>query len=415
MSTDESTKPPPPGTCDLTDEERSETRVLVVDDDPMIRQLLEEALIMEGFQASTEPGGKEALEALSGGSFDVVITDLSMPGMNGLELIRLTNEGHPHVPKIIITGAGTMEDAIEAIRIGAYDYIRKPLNLGELWVVLGRAVRNRRLVLSNQEFQRQLQESNQRLEQRVRERTDELTRMMQIKDNFLSHLSHEILTPLAPLKGYLSIMRQCLDDPESLGETLDAARKEASRLQHLLEGLIELSHLVTGRAEVASMPTDLNTCVAEAVKNAEEAAARKAVRVTARLEPDLPPFFADPAKMDKIVANLLGNAIKFSEKGGEVTLVTRCEGTEVCLQVRDSGIGIPEGEQPHVFEAFHQIDGSTRRRYGGIGIGLSLVKQLVELHGGRIELESRPGEETTFTVRIPMIENRTGPQPRRGT
>jgi len=405
MPTDESPKPPASGTCELSGEERADTRVLVVDDDTMIRQLLQEALTMEGFQVSTEPGGAEALKTLAKSSFDVIITDLSMPGMNGLELIRRTNEDHPHVPKIIITGAGTIEDAIEAIRIGAYDYIRKPLNLGELWIVLGRAVRNRRLVLSNQKFQRQLQESNQRLEQRVRERTEELMRMMQIKDNFLSHLSHEILTPLAPLKGYLSIMRQCLDDPDALDESLDAAGKEASRLQTLLEGLLELSQLVTGKAEMAGIPTDLNACVAGAAETAGEAAAKKGVRITTRLEPDLPLFLADPAKMDKIVANLLGNAIKFSKDGGRVTLITSRGNNEVCLQVRDSGIGIPESEQPYIFEAFHQIDGSMRRRHGGIGIGLSLVKQLVELHGGRIALESSPGEETTFTVRIPMIGN----------
>ncbi len=393
----------PPDSCDLSAEDLSDIRILLVDDDEMIRQLLHDALTMEGYQATTVQSGEEALQVLQTSTVDVIITDLSMPGMNGLELIRRTNVDHPDVPKIIITGAGTIENAIEAIRIGAYDYIRKPLNLGELWIVLNRAVKNRQLLQSNQEYQRQLQESNQRLEQRVKERTEELMRSMRLKDNFLSHLSHEILTPLAPLKGYLSIMRQNLDDREAVEESLAAAGKEAARLQNLLEGLIDLSHLVTGEAEVMQMPTDLNECIERAVAVEREGAAKKDLTLSLDLAPDLPRFLADPAKIDQIVANLLTNAIKFSEDGGSVTLTSSRQGSQVCLQVSDSGIGIPLEEQPRIFEAFHQIDGSTRRKHGGIGIGLSLVKQLVELHRGTIELESKAGKGSIFSVRIPLI------------
>jgi signal transduction histidine kinase len=390
--------------CDESIAEWFVTRVLVVDDDEMIRQLLHDALTMEGYQATTVQSGEAALQVLESSAVDVIITDLSMPGMNGLELIRRTNTDHPHVPKIIITGAGTIENAIEAIRIGAYDYIRKPLNLGELWIVLNRAVKNRRLLQANQEYQRRLQESNQSLEQRVKERTEELMRSMRLKDNFLSHLSHEILTPLAPLKGYLSIMRQNLDDREMVLESLEAAGKEAVRLQNLLEGLIDLSHLVAGEADVMRIPTDLNECIGRAVTTERDAAAKKNVTLSLELDQNLPRFLADPAKIYQVIANLLTNAIKFSEEGGSVTLASSRKGDQICFQVRDSGIGIPTEEQPHVFEAFHQIDGSTRRRHGGIGIGLSLAKQLVELHRGTIELESRAGKGTIISVGIPFCQ-----------
>ncbi len=405
MRMNDNHSPLPSATCELTVEERSETRILAVDDDEVIRQLLNEALTMEGYRPTTVPSGEEALQVLETGDFDIIITDISMPGMNGLELIRRTNEDFPDIPKIIITGAGTLEDAIEAIRIGAYDYIRKPLNLGELWIVLNRAVRNRRLITSNREYQRQLQESNQRLEQRVKERTEELERSMRLKDDFLSQLSHEILTPLAPLKGYLSIVRQNLDDRETVEESLEAALKESARLQNLLEDLIDLSHLVAGKAEVLRMPTDLNGCIERAVDAGRENAARKNLTLSLDLDPGLPPVPADPAKIEQIITNLLANAIKFSEDGGAVTLASSRQGDRVCFTVSDSGIGIPPEEQPHVFDIFRQIDGSTRRRHGGIGIGLSLVKQLVEIHGGTIELESQPGAGTTFSVLIPLIES----------
>ncbi len=402
MTMDDSPGSRPPALRDLSAEERSGTRILVVDDDEVIRQLLNEALTMEGYRPTTVKSGEEAVRILKTSQFDVIITDLSMPGMSGLELIRQTNEEHPDVPKIIITGAGTLEDAIESIRIGAYDYIRKPLNLGELWIVLNRAVRNRRLVQSNQEYQRQLQESNQRLEQRVRERTEELVRSMRLKDDFLSHLSHEILTPLAPLKGYLSIIRQNLEDRETVMESLDAAGQEATRLQGVLEGLIDLSQLVAGKAEVLRMPTDLNGCIEQAIEAGRESASHKGLSLSLDLDPDLPPVIADPSKIEQIITNLLANAIKFSREGGAVTLASFRQEDMVCLKVCDSGIGIPAENQQYVFDIFHQIDGSTRRRHGGIGIGLSLVKQLVELHGGTIDLESKPGEGTAFTVRIPL-------------
>lgn len=403
MKPDDNPSPPPPNSCEICPEEQPATAVLVVDDDEIIRQLLHEALTVEGYEPITVQSGEEALPALAAREFDVIITDLSMPGMNGLELIRRTNIDHPHVPKIIITGAGTLENAIEAIRIGAYDYIRKPLNLGELWIVLDRAVKNRRLIQSNQEYQRRLQENNQRLEQRVKERTEELVRSMRLKDDFLSHLSHEILTPLAPLKGYLSIVRQSLDDPAAVEESLEAAGKEASRLQQLLEGLIDLSNLVAGKTEVIRMPTDLNSCIERALETERENAARKELVLSAHLDPELPQILADPSKIEQIITHLLSNAIKFSENGSTVTLVSSRRGGQVCLEVGDSGIGIPTEEQAHVFEAFYQIDGSTRRKHGGIGIGLSLVKQLVELHGGTIELESQTGAGTTFSVLIPLI------------
>jgi len=383
-------------------EDQPDTTVLVVDDDIMIRRLLEEALTVQGYQAATAPSGEKALEILPALEIDVIITDLAMPGMSGLELIRLTNVEYPHIPKIIITGAGTLEDAIEAIRIGAYDYVKKPLNLGELWIVLDRAVKNRRLLVSNIEYQKKLKESNLYLEQRVRERTEELEQSMRLKDDFLSHLSHEILTPLAPLKGYLSIVRQNLHDPATVEASLLEAQKEATRLQHLLENLIDLSSLVMGGAEVVAMPTDLNGCIEKIIAAELDNARKKALQLTTELDQHLPVFLADSDKVEQVITHLLTNAIKFSHDGGAVTLTTARQGDEACFTISDTGIGIPEDKLAGIFDAFHQVDGSTRRKHGGTGIGLSLAKQLVELHGGRITVVSEPGKGSIFTVFFPM-------------
>jgi signal transduction histidine kinase len=394
------------------------TNVLVVDDDEMIRQLLDEALNMQGYLPVMADCGERALAILGERSVDIIITDLSMPGMDGLELIRRTNVEFPEVPKIIITGAGTIENAIEAVRIGAYDYIRKPLNLPELWLVLDRAVGHRRLLQSNREYQQRLKESNLQLEERVRQRTarlkaseeeirlknEELLRSMEIKDQFLSQLSHELLTPLAPLKGYLSIIRQNLDDPATVGESLDAARKEAARLQILLEGLIDLSGLVAGRTELRLMPTDLNRCIEEAVAAERDHAAGRNISVTLHLDRRLSPLNADPGKVVQIVTLLLSNAIKFSDEGAEVRLASSAGDGSARLTVSDDGIGIPRQEQSRIFEVFYQVDGTKRRRYGGTGIGLSLVRQLTELHGGSVNLESEPGHGSTFTVALPLID-----------
>jgi len=524
----------PPAGKQATGETANTASVLIVDDEELVRNLLVEALGMEGYQVDTALNGLEALDRLGDQSYDAIITDLAMPKMNGLELIRETNESYPDIPKIIITGAGTLENAIEAVRLGAYDYVKKPLNLGELSLLLNRAIGNRKLVLANREFQVQLEQSNQRLEQRVKERTrelkkseekfrglfenandailvvnrrgrfrncnqsartmlgytedelmemslsdtiadyetiwpaierqllnrgsvsglehqmirrggdlifvenssttrlsdkdsvvgyqmflrdvtirkhaeteiqrkkEQLERMNRLKDEFIAHLSHELLTPLVPLKGYFSIIRQNIDSPEIITSSVDAAQKDAGRLQRLLENLIDLSQYISGSAILKQLPLEINDPVRRAVEEIRDKAVQKEISIDLELAENLPPVFADQRKIQQIVLNLLSNAVKFTEIKGHIIVKTEQDTKDVLIKVIDSGIGICGEEVPHIFESFYQEDGSTRRKRGGIGIGLAMVKRLVELHCGQVQVHSESGKGSEFTVSLPL-------------
>ncbi|MCQ3937176.1 MAG: hypothetical protein DPW18_09030 [Chloroflexi bacterium] len=256
-----------------------------------------------------------------------------------------------------------------------------------------------------------LQAANRNLEQRVRERTadlnealNRLSELSQMKANFVSNISHELRTPLTHIKGYLELLIT-----ESLGgitpeqrHALSVSQRAAGKLESMIEDLIMFSLASRGELSMKLDVVDIRRLASLAAKSAVNKAEERGVKLQTDIPDTLPPVQADSEKLGWVVNQLLDNGIKFTPSGGSVTISVREEGSNlVQVSVSDTGIGIPQGRMKEIFEPFHQLDGSSTRRYGGTGLGLSLVRQIIEAHGSLLDVKSAEGKGSVF--KFPLL------------
>jgi signal transduction histidine kinase len=260
-----------------------------------------------------------------------------------------------------------------------------------------------------------LQTANRNLELRVKERTAELQKalerlseMSQMKANFISNVSHELRTPLTHIKGYLELMvsGSLGDVSEEQRHGLEVSQRSAARLEEMIEDLIMFSMSSKGELSLKQEIVDISRLANLAVKTASEKAAGRDVTVHVVVDDDVPDVQADSQKIAWVLSQLLNNGIKFTPAGGRVVLNVKVEtGNLVMLSITDTGIGIPESRKDEIFEPFHQLDETSTRRYGGAGLGLSLVRQIVEAHGSMLDVQSTEGHGTTFRFPLLAVES----------
>ncbi len=258
----------------------------------------------------------------------------------------------------------------------------------------------------------ELEDANRHLEKRVEMRTAELqealsrlSELNQLKTNFISNVSHELRTPLTHVKGYLDLLLA-----GTLGSLTDAQKnaltvvvQSTSRLQNLIDDLIMFALSSRGELTLQKKPAYLQALAAEALKVAQPKAQDRKQSLTGEVDETLPPALIDEQKMAWVLSQLLDNAIKFTPEGGQVRLIIQREqGNQrmARIAVQDTGIGIPPDRLEEIFEPFHQLDGASTRRYGGTGLGLTLVRQIVEAHGTVLTAVSQPGQGATFSFPI---------------
>jgi signal transduction histidine kinase len=251
-----------------------------------------------------------------------------------------------------------------------------------------------------------LQASNRTLERRVEERTAELQKALervselsQLKANFVSNISHELRTPLTHIKGYIELLVS-----ESLGtiteeqrHALQVSQQSTGKLETLINDLIMFSMASRGELSIKQENVDIQRLVNLAVKSSANKAQERGVSLNAIIDDDLPPVQADMQKIAWVLNQLVDNGVKFTPSNGRVVVSVKREGENlIIVSVTDTGIGIPANHLEEIFEPFHQLDGSTTRRYGGTGLGLSLVRQIIESHGSMLEVQSIEGRGSTF-------------------
>lgn len=242
-----------------------------------------------------------------------------------------------------------------------------------------------------------------RAEKQLRQLADDLSEMDRRKTEFLATLAHELRNPLAPIRNGLQIMRLAADKPATVARVRDVMERQVNQMVHLVNDLLDVARITRGQIELKLERTDLKTIIASAVETSMPLIEANQHQLQVNIDEQALPLDADPTRLAQVVGNLLNNAAKYTPAGGQIVLTARREGLEVVIEVGDSGMGIPAASLPTVFEMFTQVGQNMGRAQGGLGIGLSLVRRLAELHGGSASAASAgTGLGSTFTVRLPL-------------
>jgi two-component system phosphate regulon sensor histidine kinase PhoR len=487
--------------------------VLVVDDERDIRDGVERFLSRMGCRVMKAGSGEEGLELLKTEPVWVVLLDLKMPGMDGLEALPIIKCDHPEAMVIIITGFATVETAIEAMKNGAYDFIPKPFNPDQLRITVGRAIERRRLSDEAERLERERQRTLLDLDtEKSRTRTiikalpfgvvvttpeskvalmnpafvhlvdlpadaavgkllwdyvpdQDLCDMVAeisaheceakpdewshefatpggrylmargtriesdegdclgavlvlvdltafkaldaVKSEFVAKVSHELRSPLSTIYLQLSLLAgdaQASQDAESR-HLLVRAKEKTEGLISFVRDLLDLSRLEAGGPVRDPVEVNLEDILTEVVESIKPQTDAKEQNISLELPgAKLPALKADPSALESVFTNLVSNACKYTQEGGDIFVSAEQEGNQLVVRVRDSGIGIPPEKQELVFEKFYRIKNEYTRYITGTGLGLPIVKSILDNMGAEISLQSTPGQGATFTVKIPLEE-----------
>ena len=378
--------------------------VLVVDDEKEIRAFLNKALSrLGGFHVELAESGEEALRKLEKEPFELVLTDLKMPKMDGLQLIAEIAKSKPETLTIMMTGHGTIDSALEAMKLGASDYLTKPLNLDEMILRLRKVLEEKQRFVKLKDFADQLERTNQ-----------ELRKIDSMKSEFVSVASHELRTPLAAIKNAVQLILSGKTGEINAHQEkfLSMAERNINRLTNILNDLLNLSRIESGKIDLKFENTALGEIIEIAASSLRPHADVKSIQIDVEIPESLPTIYGDQEKIEQILTNLIGNAIKFTPNGGKILISAKPlfqdqrggYGDMVAVSVKDSGIGIPAEHLKALFEKFHQVEGSLQRSVSGTGLGLAITKGLVEAHQGKILVESEVEKGSTFTFTLPVSQ-----------
>jgi signal transduction histidine kinase len=395
-------------------------RILIVDDQKSNLEVLDALLAQSGCRLVRAESANEALLALLDHDFAAIILDIKMPGMGGFELAELIKQRRrtQHVPILFLTAHMMDErDVLRGYGAGAVDYLTKPVHSDILrskvavFAELFRKTRalgtvNERLlheIAERERAQEALRHVNQDLERRVADRTEALQQADRRKDEFLASLAHELRNPLAPIRSAVEILKlEGVPKPDA-----DRARavvvRQVDHMTRLIDDLLDVSRITNDKLNLQRGRVDLAQVVASAVETSRPIIAERRHTLGVNLPTTLVELDADPARLSQVLSNLLTNAAKYTAPGGEIKLTADVEDNAVRIHVSDNGVGIPAEMLSAVFDLFMQVGQPSGTSGGGLGIGLTLARRLVEMHGGTIEAASPgPGRGSVFSVTLPL-------------
>jgi signal transduction histidine kinase len=371
----------------------AETCVLVVDDEESVALTIEAILKLDGHDVMAVTTGTDAVRLLNERQFDVVLTDLRLGDMDGIDVLREVQRTSPETAAIMLTGYASLESAVAALRSGAYDYLMKPSDVDELRTTVSRAIERRQL----------------------RQRLLELEEVDRLKTQFLSMASHELRTPLTAVSGFIQVARRRIQragerhdedidwkqESTRAAETLELAQRQARRLGRLVDELLDVSRLQLGRVELHMAEMDLARTLREIVDRMRLLTATHTFELDLASDASLP-MTGDADRIDQVFENLIGNAVKYSPSGGKVKVRVRTAGNDVHVAITDQGIGISRDELDRIFNLFYRSPDPRAGHVGGLGLGLYISREIVTRHDGRLWAESSGEGGSTFHVSLPL-------------
>ena len=379
----------------IADEISSKEQILVIDDERGLREGCRRALSRHGYRVDVAATGQEGLSKVRQVSFALVLIDVMMPDVSGIELLETVRAHDPDIVCIIITGYATVELAVTAMKMGAQDFIAKPFSDDNLLLAVEKGLETRQLRLEARRLQRIEEEAARLSQEKVM-----LQELDRVKSAFMLKVAHELRAPIAAIRSFMDLMLEGYGSPEKQRQMQKRACDRADELLNLVNDLLNLARLKeargTYRAEELSVEKILNNVVSLHGPEADG----KQIVLTVEMHP-CPTCIADPSHIRELWTNLVSNAIKYTPTGGKVKIRLSSQDGFIIGEVADTGIGIAQNDLPHLFEEFYRTDQAKAFARHGTGLGLSIVKQIVQECGGDIHVESELGTGTTFTFRLP--------------
>jgi signal transduction histidine kinase len=368
-------------------------RILVVDDEPAIREACRRTLKELCGRVKTAATGEEAASLLRTETYDVVLTDLIMPGLfDGRGLLEEIKRRSPGTDVIVMTGFPALETAIPTLKSGACDYLIKPFEMGALRAAVTHCFVKRRL---SEELNRE-----KRLRQELEAAYAQLQDMERLKEAFIARVNHELRIPLTPLFMALDQLRVTIPDPKSRA-LCRLLEERARRLQEVIENVLLFTDLRDRGFRGSMKKLNARALLTGVIEPYRALWEEKHLTVQVQWEPEAEILTLDPGLMETVYKNLFLNAIHFNQKEGKIKIRGRRVRDHAEISFSDTGIGIPADKLSQIFDSFYQVADYLTREVGGIGLGLTLVRRIVELHGGSVRIESRLGEGSVFTLIFP--------------
>lgn len=475
--------------------------ILVIDDEKVIRNGCHEVLTKEGYETILAENGELGLKMIEKAHFDVILLDLMMPGLSGFDVLSHVKALHPDTSIIVITGYATIENSIEAMKKGAFDFIPKPFSPDQLRVVVSKAIEHtgalkdianeksrmrvlinllangvmvadaeKKVVLANPAFMKimgfqgediigrpftelvQQEQLHQMIESALSMTEDVLTELTEeldigegeedkkaiyvvkcrpfrdrvgrnlgtitvlsdityLKDinqrqsDFVSMVAHEIRSPMNSVMAQIKVVQDGLagDVTQKQGEILGRASEKINGLVTLSSELLDMASRETGLIVLERTEFDMSEVLKDQVDFHQPKAKAKGIQLKLDPLPDLPPVLANKQNMEEVLSNLIANAINYTPGKGKITVSARPEKHHLCISVSDTGLGIAEEDLDRIFDRFYRVKNEKTRYIIGTGLGLPIVKSIVEAHDGMIRVESTPDHGSTFVVYIPFM------------
>ena len=360
--------------------------ILIVDDIAQNLQLLGATLNKKGYEIAIAKNGKQALSTIDKIPPDLVLLDIMMPEMDGYEVCKVikSNPKTDHIPIIFLTGKTETDDVIKAFEVGASDYVTKPFHPAE--------------ILARVQTQLDLKRSRDELAAR----NQELKELNANKDTFFSIIAHDLRNPLSGLLNLAEMLEEDYDtmDEDEVKQFIRLINDSAQQFHRLLNNLLQWARFEMGKMEFNPEILDLNEIVESNIKLFSMNATEKSIDIKNHIPENLT-VQGDPNMLDTILRNILSNGIKFTDKGGKIEISHASNPEEHIIKISDTGMGMESDQLEDLFsiENMESTDGTNEEK--GTGLGLVLCKQMIEKNGGSINVESEPGEGTTFSFTLP--------------
>lgn len=383
------------------------SKILIIDDEDGVRKTLRKIMEREGYEVDTAESSEAALQLLKKVYYDTIITDIYLPGMNGIELLKRIREHDPDIPVIVITGYPNVDSATEAVRQMAYDYVSKPVTKHNLPPIVIRAVEKKLLREEKNRLEKENLEYQKELEKKVEERTKEIIALNKaIKESqerlllqerlatlgtFISFISHDLRNPLSVIQNSIFYLKTRIKtEDEKVHRYFGIIEEELGIANNIIEGFLKISRGSPPKLE----PVNVN----DLIKRIIDILITIPEHIKLVLKPDkgISEINLDKDQIQQVLINIIGNAIQAMPEGGELTIGTCMEDENVIINIQDTGTGISEDDLEKLFDPFF----STKKK--GTGLGLVICKFLTERHGGKITVTSELGKGSKFTLSFPL-------------